>query len=134
MPEETAELTQEEKILEVLNKDLMPLEDIHACMVARKNLEGIVPLSDEFKTEIMGVWEILKGTMDELFEVISHYSEYGLDKVYFELGQHDVMFFVLPGVDTALVAIVPALANRGLLEVELENARRRVIQIVEEHG
>jgi len=123
--------TQESKILAVLNEDLMPLEDILACMVARKNLEGIVPLTDEFRTEIMPVWEILKGTMDELFEVISKYSEYGLDKVYFELGKYDVMFFVLSGLDTALVAIVPALANRGLLEVELENGRRRIIRILE---
>jgi len=52
--------------------------------------------------------------------------------VYFELGEFDVMFFILPGSDTALVAIVPALANRGLLEVELENARRAIIKIVEE--
>lgn len=125
---------QEQKILQVLTEDLMQLEDIHACMVARKNLEGIIsPITEKFKKEIMPVWDTLKGTMDELFDVIKHYTEYGLDKVYFELGEHDVMFFVLPNLDTALVAIVPALANRGLLEVELENARRRIIKILEEH-
>jgi hypothetical protein len=63
--------------------------------------------------------------------VINHYSEYGLDKVYFELGDWDVLFFILPGMDTALVAIVPALANRGLLEVEMENTRREIIKILE---
>jgi len=110
----------------------MPLEDVHACMVARKGLEGITPLTESFKREVMEIWEILKKTMDELFDVIEHYSESGLDKVYFELGEFDVMFFILPGSDTALVAIVPALANRGLLEVELENARRRIIKILEE--
>lgn len=128
MPEQSPE----QKILQVLQEDLMQLEDIHACMVARKNLEGIVPITEKFKKEILPVWDTLKGTMDELFDVIKHYTEYGLDKVYFELGNHDVMFFVLPGLDTALVAIVPALANRGLLEVELENARRRIIKILEE--
>jgi hypothetical protein len=124
--------SQEERILKVLEEDLRPLEDIHACLVARKGLEGIVPLTDEFRREILPIWEILRGTMDELFEVISHYTESGLDKIYFELGDYDVMFFILPKLDTALVAIVPALANRGLLEVELENARRRIIKILDE--
>lgn len=118
--------------MRVLEEDLLPLEDVHACMVARKDLEGIVPLCEEFKQEIMGIWEVLKNTMNEFFDVISHYSEYGLDKAYFELGDFDVMFFILPGSDTALVAIVPALANRGLLEVELENARRAIIKIINE--
>jgi len=124
--------SKEEQILKILQEDLMPLEDIHACMVAKKGLEGITPLTEKFKQEVLPIWEILKNTMDELFDVVSHYSEYGLDKVYFELGEFDVMFFILPGSDTALVAIVPALANRGLLEVELENARRAIIKIVEE--
>ncbi|MFC2163137.1 hypothetical protein ACFLRF_05600 [Candidatus Altiarchaeota archaeon] len=122
----------QEAILQVLQEDLMQLEDIHACMVAQKGLEGIVPLTESFKQEIMGVWEILRRSMDEFFDVISHYSEMGLNKVYFELGDYDVMFFILPGSDTALVAIVPALANRGLLEVELENARRKIIKIIEQ--
>ena len=87
---------------------------------------------EKFKQEIMPIWAILKNTMDDFFDIIKAYGEYGLDKVYFELGQHDVMFFILPGSDTALVAIVPALANRGLLEVELENARRRIIKIIEQ--
>ncbi|MBD3387464.1 MAG: hypothetical protein GF414_00825 [Candidatus Altiarchaeales archaeon] len=125
-------MSHEEKILEVLQEDLMPLEDIHACMVARRGLEGILPLTEEFKQEITGIWEILKNTMDEFFTIIAQYSEFGLDKAYFELGDYDVMFFILPSSDTALVAIVPALANRGLLEVELENARRAIIKIVEE--
>ncbi|MBN2251376.1 MAG: hypothetical protein JW724_04810 [Candidatus Altiarchaeota archaeon] len=123
--------SKEERILEILERDLLQLEDVHACMVARKNLEGIVPLSEEFKQEILDIWEVLKNTMDEFFDIISKYSKYGLDKVYFELGKYDAIFFILPGSDTALVAIVPALANRGLLEVELENARRRIMEIIE---
>lgn len=124
-------LSKEEQIMKVLSEDLQPLEDIRACMVVRKNLEGIVPLSEDFKAEVMDIWSILEKTMDELFDVIAHFSQFGLDKVYFELGRYDVMFFILPGTDTALVAIVPALANRGLLEVELENARRKIMGIIE---
>jgi len=123
--------SKEDQILKVLSEDLQRLEDIHACMVARKNLEGIIPITEEFKKEIVEIWGILKKTMNDLFDVIAHYSEFGLDKVYFELGKFDVMFFILSGTDTALVAIVPALANRGLLEVEMENARRKIISIIE---
>lgn len=124
---------KKDKIQSVLEEDLKPLEDIHFCMVARKGMEGITPpLTESFKQEITGIWEILKNTMDDFFEIIARYSEYGLDKAYFELGDYDVMFFILHGSDTALVAIVPALANRGLLEVELENARRRIVQIIDE--
>jgi len=125
-------MSNQDEILKVLQEDLLQLEDILACMVAQKGLEGIVPaMSEKFKREIMPIWEILQKTMDEFFQIIKKYGEFGLDKVYFELGQYDVMFFILPGSDTALVAIVPALANRGLLEVELENARRRIVQILD---
>jgi len=119
-----------DRILRVLGR-LQTLEDIHACMVAHKGLEGVTTITEEFKSEVVGIWDALKGTIDELFDVIDHYTEYGLDKVYFEIGEFDAMFFILPGSDTALVAVVPALANRGLLEVELENARREIIKIVE---
>jgi hypothetical protein len=125
-------MSHQDEILKVLEEDLMQLEDIRACMVAQKGFEGIMaPLTDSFKSEIMPIWEILKNTMDEFFDIIKKYGELGLDKVYFELGDYDVMFFILPSSDTALVAIIPALANRGLLEVELENARRRIIKILD---
>jgi hypothetical protein len=122
--------SKDEQILALLKEDLMQLEDIRACMVVRKNLEGITCFSDEFKAQILDIWEIMNASMNEFFSIIEKYSKYGLDKVYFELGKYDVIFFILPDTDTALVAIIPALANRGLLEVELENARRRIIKII----
>lgn len=123
---------KEEKILSVLSEDLLQLEDIYACMVARKNLEGIVPPTEEFKADVIDIGDMLKDTMNEFFDIIRRYSKYGLDKVTFEMGKYDVMFFILSsGSDTALVAIVPSLANRGLLEVEMENARRKIVEILD---
>ena len=119
--------SREEKVLEVLD-DLLREEDILACMVAMKGLEGIVPDMEKFKIKDIGIWEMLQKTMDEFFEIIESYQEYGLDKVYFELGDYEVIFFIMHNV--SLVAIVPALANRGLLEVEMENARRDVIGLI----
>ena len=119
--------TPEEKVLEVLD-DLLREEDILACMVAMKGMEGIMPPMEKFKIKDIGVWEILQKTMDEFFDIIKAYQEYGLDKAYFELGEYDVIFFVMQ--DVSLVAITPALANRGLLEVEMENARRDIMKLI----
>ena len=121
---------KEEAILKILEEDLLPLEDVLACMVARKGMEGIVPDFSKFKIKDVGVWEVLQKTMDEFFDIIEAFSEYGLDKVYFELGKHAVMFFVLPETNVALVTIIKELANRGLLEVELENARLGIIELL----
>jgi hypothetical protein len=121
---------KEEAILKILEEDLLPLEDVLACMVARKGMEGIVPDFSKFKISDVGVWEVLQKTMDEFFDVIEAFSSYGLDKVYFEMGEHDVMFLILPETNVALVAILPSLANRGLLEVELENARRNILKVL----
>lgn len=123
-------MTKEDEVLKVLN-DLRKVKDIHACMVVRKNLEGIVPFSEEFKTEVLEIWEVLKNTMNDFFDIVSHYSACGLDKIIFELGTYEVIFFILPSSDTALVAIVPSLANRGFLMIELENARRRINEIID---
>ena len=119
--------TPENKVLEILD-DLLRLDDILACMVAMKGMEGIVPPIEKFKIKNIGVWEMLQKTMVEFFDVIAAYKEYGLDKVYFEFGEYDVIFFVMHNV--SLVVITPALANRGLLEVEMENARRDIIKLV----
>ncbi|RLF39389.1 MAG: hypothetical protein DRN00_01990, partial [Thermoplasmata archaeon] len=67
-----------------------------------------------------------------VFAVIEEYSSVGLDVMEFRLKNHSVLFFVIPETDNALVAIIPALANKGLIEVEMENARRRIVEILKE--
>ena len=118
------------EIEEVLRNNLLKLEDVYGCMVAREGLEGIVLIEDTKDQELKKVWTSLEKTMDQFFSIIKEYSLYGLDKIYFELGKYDVIFFILPETDTALVALVPALSNRGLLEVELENTREKIIEIL----
>ncbi len=119
------------EIEEIIRNDLLKLEDVYACMVARRGLEGIVLFEDSKDPELKDVWVSLEKTMDEFFSIIKEYSVYGLNKIYFELGKYDVIFFILPETDTALVALIPALANRGLLEVELENTRGKIVEILE---
>jgi hypothetical protein len=52
----------------------------------------------------------------------------GLGEMEFRLQNYEVLFYVFPDTENALVAIIPALANKGLLEVEMENARREILK------
>ena len=112
--------------------DLLKLDDILACMVARRNMISVMPSSDGFKPEVHQIWDIIHKAMDDVFGVIGAYSPTGLGEMEFRLQDYEVLFYVFPDTESALVAIVPALANKGLLEVEMENARREILKVMEE--
>ena len=112
--------------------DLLKLDDILACMVARRNMISVMPSGDGFKSEVHQIWDIIHRAMDDVFGVIGAYSQAGLGEMDFRLQDYEVLFYVFPDTETALVAIVPALANKGLLEVEMENARRDILKIMSE--
>ena len=122
---------RDDPIAEVLN-DLLKLDDILACMVARRNMISVMPTSEDFKPEVNQIWDIIKRAMDDVFGVISEYSQAGLGEMEFRLQDYEALFYVFPDTENALVAIVPALANKGLIEVEMENARREILKIMEE--
>ena len=122
---------REDPIAEVLD-DLLKLDDILACMVARRNMISVMPSSDGFKPEVTGTWDIIKRAMDDVFGVIRDYSQAGLGEMEFRLQDYEVLFYIFPDTENALVAIIPALANKGLIEVEMENTRREILKIMEE--
>jgi hypothetical protein len=111
--------------------DLMRLDDILACMVARRNMISVMPSGQGFKPEVNNIWDNIHRAMDDVFGVIAAYSQIGLGEMEFRLQDYEVLFYVFPDTENALVAIVPALANKGLLEVEIENARREILKIME---
>lgn len=123
--------TVEEKILKILY-ELLSFEEIYACMVVKKNLEGIIPPQEKFNKKIIPIWEILQETMEHFFIIIEQYSKYGygLSEIYFRVLDYDVIFFILPETDTALVAIVPIFENRGLIEIILEKTRRKILNVL----
>lgn len=121
---------QDDPILEVLN-DLLNFDEIHACMVARHNMISVMPDQERFDSEVMQVWDIIKRAMDDVFGVIREYSQAGLGEIEFRLQNYEVLFYIFPDTENALVTIVPALSNRGLIEVELENARRDILKIMD---
>ena len=122
---------REDPIALVLD-DLLKLDDILACMVARRNMISVMPSGDGFKPEAHKIWDIIHRAMDDVFGVINAYSQAGLGEMEFRLQDYEVLFYVFPDTENALVAIIPALANKGLLEVEMENARREILKIMNE--
>jgi hypothetical protein len=111
--------------------DLMRFDDILACMVARRNMISVMPSGEGFKPEVDNVWDSIHRAMDDVFGVIGAYSQIGLGEMEFRLQDYEVLFYVFPDTESALVAIIPALANKGLLEVEMENARREILKAME---
>jgi hypothetical protein len=122
-------LLKDDPIAHVLD-DLLKLDDILACMVARRNMISVMPSGDGFKPEAHQIWDIIHRAMDDVFGVIGVYSQAGLGEMEFRLQEYEVLFYVFPDTENALVAIIPALANKGLLEVEMENARREILEIM----
>ncbi len=120
---------KDDPIAEVLD-DLMRLDDILACMVARRNMISVMPSHEEFKPEVNPIWDNIHRAMNDVFGVIAAYSQIGLGEMEFRLQDYEVLFYVFPEMENALVAIIPALANKGLLEVEIENARREILKIL----
>ena len=121
----------EDPILDVLN-DLLNYDEILACMVARHNMISVMPDQERFDPQVMQIWDIIKRAMDDVFGVIREYSQAGLGELEFRLQDYEALFYVFPDTENALVAIVPALVNKGLIEIELENARREILGIMEE--
>ncbi len=122
---------RDDPIANVLD-DLMKFDDILACMVARQNMISVMPSGDGFKPEVNQIWDIIKRAMDDVFVVIREYSSAGLGEMEFRLQDYEALFFVFPDTENALVAIIPSLANKGLIEVEMENARREIQNIMDE--
>ena len=113
-------------------EDLLKLDDILACMVARHNMISVMPDQSLFDQEVMKLWDIIKRAMDDVFGVIREYSQAGLSEIEFRLQDYEALFYIFPDTENALVAITPALANKGLIEVEMENARRDILEIMQE--
>jgi len=121
---------RDDPIARVLD-DLIKLDDVLACMVARLNMISVMPSDDSFDPQVDQVWDIIKRAMDDTFGVIREYSAAGLGEMEFRLQDFETLFYIFPDTENALVAIVPALANKGLIEVEMENARREILRILE---
>lgn len=123
----------DEEISKVLD-GLLKHDDIITCMVARQNMISVMPSdrTDSFKPEISQIWNTVKQTMDAQFGVIMQFP--GYNTLTYRFMDYEVIMYVLPDAKNALVAITPTLANKGVITIEMENARREIINIMETYN
>jgi predicted regulator of Ras-like GTPase activity (Roadblock/LC7/MglB family) len=120
-------MAKREEIAQAL-EDLLRLEDVLACMLARKGLEGIVPSGMKIKNA--DLWQLIQRTTSQLFDLIERFFDYGIDRLNFELGENTIILAPVSR-EFALIVIIPSLANLGLLDVEIENTKRKIKTVLE---
>ena len=119
-------MNKTEQIMQEL-QDLMRLDDVLACMLAKKGLEGIIPTNMKIKQ--VELFKLIRDTTNELFDVIDQFYDYGLDRLNMDLTNYTIIIAPVSR-GFGLIVVIPALANLGLLDVEIENTRRRIKTIV----
>lgn len=118
---------KKEDALVVLN-DLLQLDDVLACMLARKDLGGVVP--DKMKLKDTAFWNIVKESTAQVFPIIEKFFVYKVERINLELGEYMIIF--APITQTySLMVIIPSLANMGLIDVEIENTKRKIKVILD---
>jgi hypothetical protein len=116
---------------EIVLTDLSKSEEILACMLSRKDFGGIFP--KEIKVKDANFWNNVKNSTSQIFPVIEKFMIYKISRLYFELGDYTIIF--APVNQTySLISVIPALANMGLIDVEIENAKRKILTIMESKG
>ncbi len=116
-----------EEIRAVL-EDLLKMEDVQACLLAGRQTGTITPERGT-KLKNLVLWKLIMDSSHKFFPVIEDFYVYGLKRLYFELGDYEVIMSFLDQF-TALIVVIPSLVNRGLVEVEIENSKRTIKEII----
>jgi len=115
-------------IINVLD-NLLEKEEFLACMIADHNLNYIIPTSEKSNPIVKENISDLKRNMNNIFKIIDSYSKLKLEKMKWTFTDYDAWFYIFPDFQSTLIAIVPTLSNEGLIEVELEKARLKILEI-----
>jgi len=109
-------------------EDLLKIEDVQACFITGRQIGTITPDS-KAKLKNLALWKLIMDTTHKFFPIINDFYIYGLSKLYFELKDYEIIMSFI-GHGMALITIIPALANKGLIEVEIENTSRRIREVL----
>ncbi len=107
--------------------DLQRLDDVLAVMLV-KSPGRIYQSRLPPKIKNVGLLTLIKGTMDTFLNIMSKFHDYGMDNITVDLGRVSILLYSVDR-GTALVTVINSLANRGLIEVEVENTRRRIREL-----
>lgn len=119
-------MVKQEEIMQLL-EHLLKMDDVLACMLAKKGLEGIIPTTMKIKD--LDFWVMLKGATDQLFDLINKFFDYGNTRASFEIGKYNVIVQSISR-DYSLIVVLPELANTGVIEIAIENTAHKIKQIV----
>ena len=119
-------MTQQE-IMQVAS-ELLNHDDILATLIAVRSLNKVFT-APGCKIKDLRLLTIIDSAMKNFFSIISDFHVYGMDTIDCEIGEKTLMIYPVTQ-NVILIVIVEALANRGLLEVEVENARRKIKEII----
>lgn len=109
-------------------EDLLKMEDVQACLLTGRQTGTITPGSST-KLKNVVLWKLIMDSSHKFFPVIEDFYIYGLKRMYFELGDYEVIMSFLDQF-TALLVVIPSLVNRGLVEVEIENSKRTIKETI----
>lgn len=117
-------MPKKEEILTVL-EELNSFDDVLACMLVRKGFEGISPTNIKIKNAAL--WTAIRKTTNELFVFIEKFFEFQLQRVTFELGEY-IIIIAPVSKNISLLVVIPSFANQGLIDIEIENAKRKLLK------
>ncbi len=109
-------------------ESLLRLDDVLACMLARKDLGGVIP--EKMKIKDAKFWNLVKESTNQIFPIIEKFFLYNVERLNFELGEY-VIIFAPVNQTYSLMVIIPALSNMGLIDVEIENTKRKIKTILD---
>lgn len=118
--------TKTDLVMEEL-QNLLRLDDVLACMLAKKGLGGVVPQNQKIKN--VGLFKLILDTTNDLFDTLNKFYDYGVDRLNMELKEYTIIIAPISR-EFGLVVVVPSLANAGLLDVEIENSRTKINNIL----
>ncbi len=115
------------ELITVELQNLLQLEDVLACMLAKKGLGGVVPNNQKIKDS--GLFKLILDTTNDLFDTIGKFYDYKLDRLNMDLADYTIILAPVSR-EFALIVVVPALSNQGLIDVEIENSKRKITGII----
>jgi len=129
--------SKSDEITSVLKELKSAHNEINACMVAKRGLEGVIMFPESFKQEVVGLWEPLGKTIDDVLAIVSEKGSYQLDRAYFDMLGYGVSFHVLADSDTALIVIMQHAGKNDPMAFvvdklkEICSVRDKIVKIIE---
>jgi hypothetical protein len=122
-------MSRADELMEVLKGLKDGHDEIRACMVARRGLEGLIMFPQSFKDEVATIWGPLSVNINDMLLMIDRQSGVGLNRMYTEVLGLGVFFLVIGASDTALIAFVRGenpLKDAAKIMDDLEAARAKI--------